>query len=249
MDSQIAALQERWLWLWASFIIGLVAAWIQWIFSEAHNPRMRTWYERWERWPGRPWIAQSLRMLYAVGLPAAALLWRGALTERGLGFQSLPWRAPGMWSRWLQDLSQAFGIAVGTGILLLLAASQYRHLVGHRRPLRHDGLLALREAVYHEVHWAFYREPFVLLWGVGPGSWAGFLLILVEGVCNPLRWRRLRDPHSKRDLLLRAALAILSTLVFIQTRNLWCALLVDLGISWAAGFTEPKRQAESAESP
>ncbi len=242
MTEQLAALQERWLWLWASFILGLVAVWIEWIFREAHNPRMRRLYARWQRWPGRPWLVQSLRMFYAVGVPAAALLWRGALTERGLGLQPFPWTATGLWSYWVEDVGRALATAAGTGALFLLTTYQLRRLGSEesRGTRRHDGLLALREAFYYEAHWAFYREPFVLLWGLGAGSWAGFLLVLFEALVNPLHWQQLRQREKGRDLVIRAALAVTSTLVFIQTQNLWCGLLVDFGLSWTAGFAQTK---------
>jgi hypothetical protein len=242
MTDQLAALQERWLWLWASFILGLVVAWVEWIFREAHNPRMRNVYERWRRWPGHPWLVQSLRMLYAVGLPAAALIWRGALTERGLGLQPFPWTKAGLWSSWVEDIGRALATATGTGALLLLTTYQLRRLQEEEPAKRRDGLLALREAFYYEAHWTFYREPFVLLWGVGTGSWAGFLLILIEMMVNPLRWQQLRQRGKGRNLLIRGALAVTSTLIFIQTQNVWCGLLVDFWLSWAMGFAETEGQ-------
>jgi hypothetical protein len=227
------ALTERWIWLIGSVGVAMSAAILQWIL---------------ERWPQRPsddaphardvaaraWLVQPLRLLYAVGIPAAALLWRGTLTSRGLGLHP-----PGSATDWMQDLGWGAAIVALTGGALLLGDLQARRLT-ERTPSTHHNLgVALREAVYHEAHWAFYREPFVLLWGAGPGAWAGLIPVALEALANPARWTDMQRPHRGRDLVVRAGVAVASAMLYIQTQNLWLALGADALLGWGLGQTAP----------
>lgn len=243
MDTEIPLLQERWLWLAGSLGIALSVSWAGWFVRRSRVPQW-PWLERWQHWRGRFWLVQSARLLYAIGIPAAALFWRGALTERGLGLQPWLWSAaasPGAaqanCENWVRDLGWAVTIMAGTGALLALGRRTIRHSIGKSFPLRRDLGVALREALYHQVHWAFYREPFVLIWGISNGAWFGLLLVALEAVLNPTRWADLRSPQRGRDLLVRAVLAVASILVYIRTQNLWLALLVDVVLGWGAGLT------------
>ena len=242
MDTEIPLLQERWLWLAGSLGIAFIVSWAGWLARRPRDPQW-SWWERWHHWRGRLWLSQSARLLYAIGIPAAALFWRGALTERGLGLQPWLWSdaaSPGAfqsnWESLMRDLGWALSIMAGTGALLALGRRATRHSSGKALPLRRDFGIALREALYHQVHWAFYREPFVLVWGIGNGTWLGLLPVMLEAALNPARWAELRSPQRGRDLLVRAALAVASILLYIRTQNLWLALLVDVSLGWAAGL-------------
>jgi len=178
-----------------------------------------------------------------VGIPAMALLWRGALTERGLGLKSLPWSSsPALSSTtladWAKDIGWAISIALGAWAVLLIGDYRVKRIVGTATRRQHKVSIALREATYHQIHWAFYREPFVLLWGIPTGTWAGLIPLTFETLTNPARWAELNAPHTGRALLIRAALAVVSVLIYIQTQNLWLALLVDATLGWALGQTE-----------
>ncbi|HRU95154.1 MAG TPA: hypothetical protein P5195_08000, partial [Anaerolineae bacterium] len=56
---------------------------------------------------------------------------------------------------------------------------------------------------------------------------------------NPACWARLRDPAAGRDLVLRLALGIASTLLFLLTQNFWLTVLLDAGLSWGWGMAHP----------
>ena len=79
-----------------------------------------------------------------------------------------------------------------------------------------------REAIYHEVHWAFYRNaPIVTLHEYGGdvywGIWAGLTIVALEAILNPA-WRRdLTDPQRAPARLVRVALAIVSGVLFFVT--------------------------------
>lgn len=229
------------MWLAGSMVAAVLAAWGAWILRRTDDAE-RPWLARWRNWPGRPWVIQTIRILYAVGIPAAALLWRGILTERGLGIQSFPWSQtiapasmPASYRNWALDLGWTLLIATGAAMIIVLG--ERHQLSPHPPEIHHDLGLALREAIYHEIHWAFYREPFVLLRGTAVGAWAGLIPVLLEAVLNPMRWGDLHSPARGRDLLVRALLAVVSVLIFLQTQNLWVALLADAGLGWVAGMT------------
>lgn len=235
------ALLERWVWLNISLVIALLASALRWFLERPHlqkhlglDAALTPYHAVWDI----PWIIQPLRLLYAVGIPALALLWRGVLTPSGLGLKPFFWAADqaasGNWDTWVRDLGWTCAFAGGFWVLVALADRATRHLSSPHTTRRSLGM-ALREAVYHQAHWAFYREPFVLLLGVGMGAWAGLLPVAGEALLNPARWTDLQYPTRGRDLLIRTGLAILSAMLFIQTQNIWLMLLADTGLVWLLG--------------
>jgi hypothetical protein len=249
MDAELSSLERRWLWLGGSILLAGVAAWLDWLLRRLDRP----WAARWRAWAGRPWLYQILRFLFAVGIPALALLGQGQLTARGLGLQALPWSTTSLnlgepasaWQDWFRDLGWGILIGALAAFVLLIGEKQAAHVVDAPPDRHHHDLgLALREALYHEVHWAFYREPFILIWGVGTGTWGGLLPVILEAAINPARWADLRVPHRSHDLLVRAFLAVVSALLFIQTQNLWVAFLLDTALGW--GFGKAHHSPESS---
>ena len=241
--SNPTALQERWLWLGGSVVLAILAAGVNWLL---HSPpgKLVVWQQRWQRWPGRPWVQELVRLVYYLGLPASALLWRGALTERGLGLQPFPWSPTIIsaahtvinWTDWVRDLGWTGGIALAAALIVFLSQRQVIRL-RHTSPARHRDIgVAFRAATYQESHWAFYRAPFVLLWGTALGSWAGILPLLVENILNPLFWEELSSAKRGYNLWLNGILFIASTLIYLQTQNIWCALLADIALRWLWGY-------------
>ena len=230
------ALLERWFWIATSLTLAIFAVLLRWILARPGS-RYAADFRAWVRRPGAIWTIQTARLLYALGIPTLALLWRGALTARGLGLQAAPWSGGlGNWEDWMSDLG--WGVFLGAGLWLLVRLSDrmiQRQMGAPDRRERHEWSVALREAIYHQVHWAFYREPFVLLWGLSLGTWAGLLPVAFEAGINPARWDDLRSPARGRDLLIRVGIAIVGALLFLKTQNLWLAIIVDMVISWGLG--------------
>jgi hypothetical protein len=85
--------------------------------------------------------------------------------------------------------------------------------------------LVLWEAIYAEVHWAFYRAgPIVLLDNYYAGVFLGFLTLSLEWWTNPA-WRHGWDPvGQKPEVVLRWSLAFVMAIIFLFTRNLWLAI-------------------------
>jgi hypothetical protein len=161
----------------------------------------------------------------------------------------------GNWSDWAHDLGRAGVLGLTAGGLLVLA------MLTHRRALSNaDGSnqnnkarsgRRAREAVYHEVHWAFYRNAPIVALGPYWGTWTGLALVALEALVNPM-WREgLREPGQAWARLSRGALAVLSGLLYLGTQNLWLALLLHWGISWTleAVYTAPSPIARDAVVP
>jgi len=253
LNTDLAPWEERWVLLGGSVLLACLVAWMDWAIRQMGGAPQR-WYQAWRRWHGRPWIEQTARFLYTIGVPAAALLWRGVLKESALGLQPFPWQSdapliaalPGGWDNWLRDLLWMLALGAGMALLVAAAGRTLKRAGAYRLTLKHDGAVALREAAFHEAHWAFYREPFILLWGTEIGAWAGAFLALLEAAVNPACWARLRDPAASRDLVLRLALGAASTLLFLLTQNFWLTVLLDAGLGWWWGIAHPRASSPGA---
>ena len=240
----------RWDWLLLSVAIATLGALVQWVIEhQAESPRPSESGSRWRTLDSiitHPWFAQPLRALYTIGVPAFAFLANGALTARGLGLKPLPfWRAqsgPGdaipayATGGWLSDLGWFALLTSATLVVVAIGNHNARSRLiatGDQRGPRSIARAAL-DAVVYQVHWAFYREPWVVLWGIAAGSWLGTLPILTETALNLVFWERLRsgDVLYTRRLLIRGGVLIATTQLYLKTQNLWLAVLLDLAIGW-----------------
>jgi len=133
---------------------------------------------------------------------------------------------------WVQSMGMGGALAAGALALLSLGWWSYRRSlpVELERPqlvprsLLLRWLVALIETFALQVHWGFYRtvvadqvERSTAQWA----GWAGMGLIALEWVLNPLIRRSLRRPPHSEPVIRRAVLAIVTTALFILTRNLW----------------------------
>jgi len=258
-----AAGWEPWFWLGGSLLLAILWTNLAWLFSPWADPEKSTETPkslaenivfRLANWRFAPSLFQGLRLLYYVGLPSAALFWgRDAVVSRLLGLQRLalpPWSSgsPALsanWSDWVHDLGWTAVLGLGSGALLVVAALIHRQALlnphSGGRSKRASGWRAAREAVYREMHWAFYRNAPILALGSYWGTWTGLALATLEAAANPA-WRRgLRQPGRAWSKLSRAALAVVSSTLFLRTQNLWLAVLLHWAISWTleAAYTAP----------
>lgn len=247
--------EEAWIWLGASWLLAVVWTNLAWLFApwaERDGPlgasaslpesivyQLANW-----RFASR--LYQGLRVLYFLGLPFAALFWgQDALVARHLGLK--PLGLPGeagpagvgslatSWSGWLNDLGWTAALGAGTLALLLLSGFTYRRaLQGEAGRLAGEtwGWKTVREAVYQEIHWAFYRNAPIVAFGTYWGIWGGLALVSLEAALNPA-WRGdLNEPSRVWGRLLQAALAVVSGVVFLHTHNLWLLLFLHVGLVW-----------------
>ena len=187
------------------------------------------------RSPHARFALEALRLAYFMGLPYLALGgWprrplQGLLSLTDLGIVSLSPAWPA--TRWLGAIG--LGLALGTVALLILvlAWSHARRGKPEQRlqlPARPWWALLI-EGLYQQVHWAFYRSVLALLLGdLYIGAFWGLVLVYVEWASNPFWRRSWRSGTGAAEQWLHAALALVSALVFLLTRN----LVVCLGVHW-----------------
>lgn len=207
------------------------------------------WYvRRREAWRG-PYdrgLVEGARFVFYLVVPYLALggwprqPYQGLLApgDMGLVGPGPAWPA----SRWLEAAGTGLAMALGTLILLLVARSQAARNAGtgvlgfQSRPW----WLLLVDGLYLEVHWAFYRGALIVMLGdLYAGVFGGLVLVFVEWSLNP-SWRDgWRQPSSAAALWLRAALALLSALLFLLTRNLWVCLVMHWLLTLIVWRSEP----------
>ena len=144
----------------------------------------------------------------------------------------------------LMGLSQIeIGAGLGQGVILALVALGLLALavVGYRRSQPPGPVYASRadrvavsarlalEAGGLQWQWTFFRA--VLIAGIvergGVGdpvylaAWLTVVLVTLEGVLNPLLWRDLRAPGLAGPRLLRAAILVVTTQIYLLSGNFW----------------------------
>ena len=240
---------EGWLWLGGSLLLAILWASLAWFFRQPRPGAVGEAITRLVTWRFSPWLLQLLRLLYYIGVPFAALLWgHDAVVGRLLGLQPLDIHVAGgpevaatlaaNWSDWAHDVGWAVALGLGAWGVLALGWWAYRRALavagaaGLAAGAQNSGWVFLREAAYHEIHWAFCRNAPILAVGTYWGAWAGLALVALEAALNPA-WRAgLADPQQAPGQLMRMALAVASSVLFLLTRNLWLALLLHWGVSW-----------------
>jgi hypothetical protein len=184
-----------------------------------------------------PLLDHLARFAYYVGVPYLVLR-QGIGQPRFMGLMG--------WSS-VADASITVALAAAAFIVLALGWRSYARLAREmgNLALRFPGAATLRthwvdallEALYLEVHWAFYRSG-PILWLGGDfygGSCLGILLISAEWLLTPQLWRALRNHDS--DTVAAVAdwsLAVCMTVGFFFSRSLWLLIAlhwwVELGL-------------------
>jgi len=253
---------EGWLWLSGSLLLAILWANLAWFFRQPRSGIVGEFVTRLLAWRFAPLLLQFLRLLYYIGVPFAALLWgHDAVVGRLLGLQPLDLpalseettgaAAAANWLNWAYDVGWAAALGIGAWALLATGWWAYRRAlasVGEGRAVMGadaSGWALLREAAYHEVHWAFYRNTPIIVCGMYWGIWGGLALVALEAALNPA-WRKgLADPQRAPSQLLRGALAVVSGALFLLTENLWLALALHWGVSWGLVALSRKPLADS----
>ena len=97
-----------------------------------------------------------------------------------------------------------------------------------------NGWILLREVIYLETHWAFYRSAAILLLDNHyAGVFLGFLLVTLEWSINPA-WRTDLGLQGRSvSILVRWVMAFVMTIIFLLIRNLWLLVPIHWGIEVA----------------
>ncbi|HID64116.1 MAG TPA: hypothetical protein EYP49_15465 [Anaerolineae bacterium] len=243
----IYALSVNLAWRWRRPRTGRLASWI----VKAEGRPLAGWLLqllRFAYYVGLPFclllngdaVEQALRRLLGFDIPLSFLM-RGVLLPRAMGLSGLT--TP----EWLTGVG--IGTALGLGAFFLIASGWWYYTRSVRKlswgqtdspapgasvgepivmaspPPATVWWVILWEAIYAEMHWAFYRAgPIILLDDYYAGVFLGFLLLNLEWWTDPA-WRHGWDPKGQRpDVVLRWGLAFVMAIIFLFTRNLWLAI-------------------------
>jgi hypothetical protein len=180
---------------------------------------------------GGRFLEQFLRLVYFIGLPYAALL-AGSIASIDMGLTGAGGSILG-WSpaEWLRGLSTALTLGV---IVLLPIGLASRQIARADQPLGTDDRSAgvvIVEAIYAEIHWAFYRAaPLILLSNVYAAVIFGVLLVGVEWIVMLIRNGLSPQPEARQLWLRRGVLLALSAALFVLTQNAWLAMLLHAAL-------------------
>ncbi len=183
--------------------------------------------DRWRATTGGRLLEQFLRLVYYIGVPYAALL-TGGIASSDMGLTSTGGSILG-WSPadWLHGLSTA--LTLGAIALLPIGAAS-RQIARAGQPLGVDDRSAgavIVDAIYAEIHWAFYRAaPMILLGDAYAAALFGVLLMGVEWIVTLIRNGLSSSPEERQIWLRRGTLLALSAALFALARNVWLAIVL-----------------------
>jgi hypothetical protein len=198
------------------------------IRSRAASPYVRALYE-------------LGRLVYYVGVPYVALI-LGWVDLRALGLGYLDW-ADGL--RW------TIVLALATWSLLMFVWVPYLRATSNIPVRLNSEVLSWSrravEVIYMQAHWAFYRAACILILisffkddvAVYWGTSAGLALIFLEAWADPRVRRSLTHVGQGELALWSAGQAIINTVGFVLTRNVWLLALIQLTLE----FTVPHLRA------
>jgi hypothetical protein len=241
-------------WLVASFLLyGLSAqlAWqFQWLFSD-RNPLAGTTdqYEgvtesSWGVSGLRrfleayvAWAYEAIRFFYYLGLPFLVVV-TGILGSDLLGVSGTDWVAGKSVQGFLwEDWARGFGLALAA-FLAVMGIWVVGRLIARNatltpviRGIPGPPWYLLLNALYDQIHWAFYRSgPILWLDDMYWGTIAGLALVMLELALNPAQWWSLKSPEAAGPALIRLLMAWVSALLFLATGNLWLTTAVHFAV-------------------
>jgi len=211
-------------------LFGLALSWIAYVAGA-----QLAWALLRRRGPGalRPdWLVQAGRLVYYVGFPYLLLLRGAGLLAAALGLLGpapLSRSVFGWSTGWLEGGLWAAGFALGTWLMLAWSGRIVRRMAGPATLAAVPrGWVLVREVVFQQVHWTFYRAVFAVWVGTYAALFLSLLVIISEAAADPRTWRDLRDPARASGLVITAAMACASSGVFLFTGNLWLTAAMHL---------------------
>jgi hypothetical protein len=183
----------------------------------------------------------------------------GSELARWIYFLATPWlvlmlgygtmRTLGIWGMdWLEGSPYFAFLSLGALLVLVWVWRPYIR-AEHANSLDESGWNWARhivEGIYQEAHWAFYRcGPILWLNDFYWGSFFGLAIALIENWSNPAMRESVHVVAGADAPLWKVSLAIVSTIIFIFTQNVWYCLVIhlilDLVLRGVIGF--PRAQA------
>jgi len=214
------------VWIGVSIALKILVAHLAWWLRPVFRGlpgRITAAYRGWCLWPLATGLA---RLTYYLGIPYAALI-LGVLPASTMGL-ALPRRETD-WLGWLLLGFGALLILIPGWVHFLRATGQLSAPLPGPFATQMQTLaspwgwgILVREVAYLQAHWGFYRGA--LIWFLGDtywGSWLSLALVGLEAWANPATRSALNRPGQGQASLLTASLAVIATVAFILTHNLW----------------------------
>jgi hypothetical protein len=235
--------QESALWVAFSIVLYLVCAQLAWRTRDLDNflgENIR-WLGGW-RFRRLAW--QLLRFLFYVIIPYGLLVQRRLFSGQAMGLLGpkletfMGWTAAG----WLRGLGWA--AICGTVGFVLLGGSWWAltrrldHLnakavfyLSHRPPIWQ----LFWDALFLQVHWAFYRAAAETWLGEEDLYWSVFLglvLVALEAAGDPSLYFDRQWPSLASGWVRLATVAWVTAIFFLLTQNLYLGVGVHWGLTW-----------------
>lgn len=175
------------------------------------------------------WLVQLARFGYYVLYPYGLLLRGFGLLTGALGLlgpEPLAQSLLGWTDGWLQGALWAVGAAVLTWLALAWAL----RATGRPALALPRGWPLVREGLFQEAHWAFYRAALAVWLSPSGAVYASLVLLAGESALNLFNWDALRRPATAGGAVVTATLAWLSAAVFLFTGNFWLAVAAHLAV-------------------
>ncbi len=212
--------------------------------------------------PPGPWLLEGAQFAFFLGVPYLALL-TGAFAPSDVGLQGSPaldlllgWTA----EEWMRALGQAIALGLLTLLVVRLLTWQIRRAGGCApaameidpagRGASSDASVAhsIRDGLYAEVHWSFYRALPMVLWGdAGRAALLGIALAAAEALLAgrraPFDSAALRSGCVSRISASSALLGMGSATFFALTGgNFWIASVLQVTMRVSLARIAPARQ-------
>lgn len=243
LQAETLADLPTWAWVAGSIAIYVVSSLVLWLGQRRGN--LHSSLASFLGSPGGTLLGWLARLVWLIAPGYAALL-LNIVSPRLMGLSQIE-----------------IDVGLGQGVMLALVALGLLTLavVGYRRsqpasPVygSHADRLAVSARLALESgglqwQWAFYRAVLVaalLQQGAANpvylGAWLTVAVVTIQGALNPLLWRDLRTPGLAAPRLLRAAILVVTTQVYLLSRNFWLAWAFHAA---AAILLEPRLRATS----
>ncbi len=205
------------LWIVVSVAVAALAFWARDAYRRGKLENLEVLVSM----PGMEVLSETIRAIYFL-LPPFGLMAMGWLSPALVG------TSEGLWLPRLFD-----GLGVSAMLLpALLAAVWLSRWQAKFPPVRRSWIVGVREAVYRQSHWAFYRAA----WGAAglepyAATWAGVVTVLAEWAADPGNYRT----EARRRVAMRIALLFSTTAVFLVSGNLWLCMAFHWLAVWLLG--------------
>jgi hypothetical protein len=233
--------RELLLWVALSIALYVVSTQLAW-----RTHRLETGFLgeniRWlDTWRFRSLAGQLLRLLFYVVIPYGLLVQRRLLTGRLMGLAGadpgsfLGWTA----ASWLRGACWALlcglvGVLAVGGSWWALARRLDKEAVFYLHP-RPPASQIFWDALFLQIHWGFYRAAAGVWLKEGEPYWSvfvGLALIGLEAAGDPGLYFDHQWPASASGWVRLAAVAWMTGVLFLLTRNLWLGVVVHWGVTW-----------------